>query len=84
MLDNLPVDVIKLDMEFMRMNNVDQKKNIRIVESTIHMAKSLGLAIITEGVETSDKVDFLRSIGCTPTCRSRLEQRLPCYAKRQA
>ena len=64
MLDNLPVDVIKLDMEFMRMNNVDQKKNIRIVESTIHMAKSLGLAIITEGVETSDKVDFLRSIGC--------------------
>ena len=64
MLDKLTVDVIKLDMEFMRMNHADKKKSIRIVESTVHMAKSLGLAIITEGVETADKVEFLRSIGC--------------------
>ena len=64
MLDSIGVDVIKLDMRFLHMNEQDKKKSIRILESTISMAKSLGLAVVTEGVETADQADFLRSIGC--------------------
>ena len=64
MLDNVNVDVIKLDMCFLRMNDSDKQKSIRILESTISMAKALGMAVITEGVETKEQADFLRSIGC--------------------
>lgn len=64
MLDSMNIDVVKLDMDFLRMNHDDQRKSIRILESTVSMAKSLGLAVITEGVEGTDKADFLRSIGC--------------------
>lgn len=64
MLDSMSVDVVKLDMDFLRMNHDDQRKSIRILESTVSMAKSLGLAVITEGVESAAKADFLRGIGC--------------------
>lgn len=64
MLDNINVDVIKLDMCFLRMNETDKNKSVRILESTVGMAKALGLVVITEGVETHEQAEFLRSIGC--------------------
>ena len=64
MLDSMSVDVIKLDMRFLHMNEKDRKKSIRILESTVSMAKALGLAVITEGVETEEQAEFLSSIGC--------------------
>ena len=64
MLDSMSVDVVKLDMDFLRINHDDRRKSVRILESTVSMAKSLGLAVITEGVEDAEKANFLRSIGC--------------------
>ena len=64
MLDSMSVDIVKLDMRFLRMNEKDKRKSIRILESTISMAKALGLVVITEGVETKEQADFLSSIGC--------------------
>ena len=54
-------DEIKIDMGFMRRFNEQSKK---IVRSIVLMAKSLGMHILAEGVETEEHVDFLRQIGC--------------------
>lgn len=54
-------NVIKLDMEFLR----DSGQRSRIVlTSIVDMAKKLGLQTLTEGVETEEQYEFLRSIGC--------------------
>ncbi|MCC6095301.1 MAG: EAL domain-containing protein, partial [Eubacterium sp.] len=60
-LNDYRLDVIKLDMEFLRSFNRTSRE---IIRSTIHMAKNLGIRTIAEGVERKDQVDFLKSIGC--------------------
>ena len=35
-----------------------------IVESSVRMAKMIGLDVIAEGVETKEQLEFLRSIDC--------------------
>ena len=64
MLSSLNVDVIKLDAAFLQMNDARNHKSIQIVESIINMAKTMGLPIIAEGVETKEQVEFLDSLGC--------------------
>lgn len=63
MLDRINVDVIKLDMLFMRKENSLGKKGIGIVESIFGMTKALELPVIVEGVENEDQVRFLRNLG---------------------
>lgn len=63
-LSNLNVDVIKLDANFLRMDEEDKRKSIHIVESIINMAKTMALPIICEGVETKEQVEFLDGLGC--------------------
>ena len=63
MLRNAPVDTLKIDRFFLdEIMSTDRGKII--VESSVRMAKQLGLAVIAEGVETKDQLDFLESIGC--------------------
>ncbi len=63
MLRNLNVDIIKLDAQFLRMNGED-RKGIHIMESIVNMAKTMGVPIIVEGVETQEESAFLASLGC--------------------
>ncbi|MBE7003672.1 MAG: EAL domain-containing protein [Ruminococcaceae bacterium] len=63
MLRNLNVDVIKLDAQFLRMGG-DDRKGIQIVESIVNMAKTMGVPIIVEGVETQQETEFLSGLGC--------------------
>ena len=63
MLKNIPVDILKIDMNFF----VDANKKSRcesIVASIVRMSKWLGIPVIAEGVETAELVSFLREIGC--------------------
>ena len=63
MLKNIPVDILKIDMNFF----VDANKKSRcesIVASIVRMSKWLNIPVIAEGVETSEQVGFLREIGC--------------------
>ncbi|MBO4914192.1 MAG: EAL domain-containing protein [Oscillospiraceae bacterium] len=64
MLRSLNVDVIKLDAQFLRMNKGD-RKGIQIIESIVDMAKTMGMPIIVEGVETQEEIEFLSSLGCS-------------------
>ncbi len=63
MLRNLNVDIIKLDARFLRMSR-DDRKGIQIMESIVNMAKTMGVPIIVEGVETKEESDFLKGLGC--------------------
>lgn len=60
-LRDYTVDLIKLDMGFLR--NFTEKSR-SIISSVISMAKDLGVKTLAEGVETKEHADFLASIGC--------------------
>ena len=61
-LKNLTVDVLKIDMEFLQKAKNEEKSKI-IVSSVVRMAKSLGMTVVTEGVETEAHVKFLSDLG---------------------
>ena len=61
-LHQIPFDLIKFDMSFMR--RLDEGKNGRIILAELmRMASSLGVDTVCEGVETEEQVLFLKEIG---------------------
>lgn len=62
-LKDIKADVLKIDMLFLR-ETENQARGRIILNSIISMAKSLGMPVITEGVETQNQVDFLTNMGC--------------------
>lgn len=64
MLKDVNVDIIKIDMKFLKFEQNMTKKGIGILEAIINMAKIMGLHVIVEGVETKEQQDFLVNIGC--------------------
>ena len=61
MLNDFRFDVLKIDMGLVRSISERSRK---IVESIVVMAKSLKIHTVSEGVETREQLEFLRSIGC--------------------
>lgn len=64
MLQHVSVDVIKLDMRFLDIDEKETDKGIGILESVINMAKMMRLPIIVEGVETQKQEKMLWDLGC--------------------
>ena len=62
-LAEMPVDIIKLDMSFIRRIH-ENKTTFRMVELAVEMAKSLGAPVVAEGVENEEQYRLLRQIGC--------------------
>lgn len=62
-LKDIELDIIKLDMGFLR-EKKESNKGGTILSSIVRMAKWLSLPVIAEGVETIEQADFLKSIGC--------------------
>ena len=60
-LKDYQFDVIKLDMNFLRSFNTASRK---LLAAIVPMAKELGMHTLAEGVETTEQVAFLKSIGC--------------------
>ena len=63
-LQKTDVDVLKLDLNFMREFESNAKTRL-IVTQLVRLISSLGMDTVAEGVETEEQVDFLREIGCT-------------------
>lgn len=64
MLKDIEVDVLKLDMKFLDLNENSLLKGSSILESMIQMGKWLGLRLIAEGVETAEQLDKLLNLDC--------------------
>ena len=62
MINELPIDVLKLDMVFVR--NAHKNHDTKIVEFIIDIAKYLEVPVIAEGVETKEQVESLKNLGC--------------------
>ena len=62
-LSEMPVDIIKLDMSFIRRIH-ENKITFRMVELVIQMAESLGAPVVAEGVENEQQYQLLRQTGC--------------------
>lgn len=64
MLNDVNVDVLKLDMKFLDISEKAMGKGIGILEAVVNMARMMGMKVIVEGVETREQVDFLVGMGC--------------------
>lgn len=63
MLNDLPIDGIKLDKEFLA--GAGQEKQSRVlVESVVKMAHNLDMHVTAEGIETPNQLFALRESGC--------------------
>lgn len=59
----LPIDRIKIDMQFIQGIEIDEKDQA-ITIIVINLAKNLGLNVLAEGVETEGQLEFLVERGC--------------------
>lgn len=60
-LKDYSFDELKIDMEFLA-HFTEKAKSV--IESTVRMAKKIGVQTLAEGVETKEQLNFLKSIGC--------------------
>ena len=62
-LRQLPIDTMKIDRSFVK-KLPDNGQSGSIVASLLHLAKSLRLSVVAEGVETAEQASFLSNLGC--------------------
>jgi len=63
-LRDFPVDLVKIDMSFVRQMSEDQEI-ASIVAAVVNLAKSISIEVVAEGVETPAQLDLLKVMGCT-------------------
>jgi len=63
MLSDMPIDVLKMDMKFVR-NIESSDTDFRLVKLILDIAKYLKLNVVAEGVETAGQLKLLRDAGC--------------------
>ena len=63
MLTNLPIDVLKLDMQFIR-NETAKPEEQEILPFIISIARRLKLRVVAEGVETMEQFERVKKAGC--------------------
>ena len=61
-LSMLPVNALKIDRSFVR--QCEGESNLKILKSIIGLARSLGLDLVVEGVETQTQLRTVRDLGC--------------------
>ena len=66
-LQQLPIDVLKIDGSFIRSLGQNQQQNLNseaILKAIVTLAQTLDLVVIAEGVESGAQLEILRRIGC--------------------
>ena len=66
MLNELPIDVLKLDMRFMKnANRTNKESSGNILNFVMGLSKWMDIPVIAEGIETKEQGMFLRGMGCS-------------------
>ena len=60
LLKEFNVDAIKLDRKFFE--DITNSKSQNIIISFIDLAKRLNIHVVAEGIETSEQLNFLKSV----------------------
>jgi len=63
MLSYMPIDVLKMDMQFVR-NITQSEKDFRLVGVVLDIARFLKVPVVAEGVETEQQLGMLKGAGC--------------------
>ena len=63
MITSIPIDVLKIDMKFIRNMNKDEK-SLKLVELVMDIARFLNVPAVAEGVEEASQVEKLKEMGC--------------------
>jgi len=61
MLQNMPIDIMKIDKVFVDKANLENDKNI--INHIMSIAKHLNVITIIEGVETKEQAEYIKKIG---------------------
>ena len=62
-LVRLPIDLVKMDSQ-LSIAAVKAGSQRALLESVIHLGKSIGVQTLAQGVETQEQLDALRCLGC--------------------
>lgn len=63
MLQDVHVDVLKIDKNFFR-ESINSQRGKKIVSNIVKMANDLNIEVVAEGIETKEQLDFLKEISC--------------------
>lgn len=63
MLSDMPIDVLKMDMKFIR-NIESSETDRRLVSLILDIARYLNVSVVAEGVETEKQLEILRAGNC--------------------
>ena len=63
MISNLPIDALKLDMQFIR-EAFKEGGNTHMIEVVIEIAGYLSVPVVAEGVENEEQLNALKKLGC--------------------
>ncbi len=63
MISELPIDALKLDMQFIR-SAFQGRRDTRMLEIVLDIAEYLEVPVIAEGVETEEQLNALKAMGC--------------------
>lgn len=62
-LTQLPISTLKIDRSFIS-SSQNEEQNKEIVQTIITLARSLGMKVIAEGVETAEQLEQLKTLNC--------------------
>lgn len=77
MLNRMPLDILKLDMQFVQ-NETAKSNNEGILHFIMDLAKWMRLSVVAEGVETSEQLERIREVGCNYVQGYYLGKPMPC------
>jgi EAL domain-containing protein (putative c-di-GMP-specific phosphodiesterase class I) len=63
-LSQMPVDVLKIDKSFID-DILDSRQQMALVETIVNLARTLGLAVVAEGIELDGHRAALQEMGCS-------------------
>jgi EAL domain-containing protein (putative c-di-GMP-specific phosphodiesterase class I) len=62
-LKTFPIDTLKIDQSFIK-SVITDEKDAAIIRSIVHLAESLSLEVVAEGIETQEQYAYLKALNC--------------------